>query len=697
MRYSDIMKPKNVEQKESVEKAKTTKEVEVKKEVEMPAQPMPIEKTEKVIQSQVASKQYSSPEPSKSESGEAFIGKYIIGILASILVFIGTIYFVVLIWKYLTVEFKLSIISLVGIALSLVGFRLVRKKKNVITSIILGTGAGLIFIAILSANLAFQLIGNNVSILLVALWAVMFILSSRYTQMFLTTIIAYIGSYFTLLLGLSLMKADADLWALLMFATAISVLMLFTTYKEKSTEFLVSIICALVSYSTILVRSFFDGAFFTEPILNSYVSQTIILLLIYILMNMLFKLNDEKTKFPFYLICAPVITLLTIFFVSQLTYGPFKLGILEAYLIFFAINLIQLILNYVLYKRIYEGLTIYYAIVLAWTSMYINVKKFEVLTGIIIVALLLIICEKIFKRKAQPLLVGVLVLLDSVYLLFSSSSHLIITFYGLLQIFVIIYLLWDSIDRKVFTRINVFKIMALIVLMINSFVIPVNIIKFTDISYVSRYTGDAIGYVLAVVLILGLFKIGYFNDWRSKDFELATAASKTPRDFNMELVFYLLSTLLYFIGIDGIAFADKMVLRIIFILATIAITVLQTKVLSVNISGDMALYGLWFVIKHLILTWTILWSFSELSIASAAYSVIGLLISIICIALGFKYRIKSIRLYGLVLTIIMVAKFILVDLYEENSITKVAALILGGCLCFIISFIYNKASENYYE
>ena len=157
-------------------------------------------------------------------------------------------------------------------------------------------------------------------------------------------------------------------------------------------------------------------------------------------------------------------------------------------------------------------------------------------------------------------------MLDSVYLLFSSSSHLIITFYGLLQIFVIIYLLWDSIDRKVFTRINVFKIMALIVLMINSFVIPVNIIKFTDISYVSRYTGDAIGYVLAVVLILGLFKIGYFNDWRSKDFELATAASKTPRDFNMELVFYLLSTLLYFIGIDGIAFADKMVLRIIFIL-----------------------------------------------------------------------------------------------------------------------------------
>ncbi len=103
---------------------------------------------------------------------------------------------------------------------------------------------------------------------------------------------------------------------------------------------------------------------------------------------------------------------------------------------------------------------------------------------------------------------------------------------------------------------------------------------------------------------------------------------------------------------------------------------------------------LWIVIKYLILTWTILEAFLDLCIESVEYSIVGLLVTIGFIIVGFKRRIKSIRLYGLVLTIIMVAKFILVDLYQKNSITKVLALIAGGCLCFLISFIYNKLSEK---
>ncbi|MDD5935188.1 MAG: hypothetical protein PUC65_06475 [Clostridiales bacterium] len=44
---------------------------------------------------------------------------------------------------------------------------------------------------------------------------------------------------------------------------------------------------------------------------------------------------------------------------------------------------------------------------------------------------------------------------------------------------------------------------------------------------------------------------------------------------------------------------------------------------------------------------------------------------------------------GLVLTIIMVAKFILIELNEENSITRVLALAVGVLICFGISVIYN--------
>ena len=611
------------------------------------------------------------------------------------LIFIGAILFVGLIWDLMTVEFKLSIMSLVGIALSVIGFKLVRTKKNVTTSIILGTGAGLIFITILSANLAFNLIGNNLSIILVALWAMIFILSSRYTHMFLTTLIAYLGSYFTLLLGLSLVKGDAELWVLLIFATAISGVMLLTTYKERKIEFVVSIIAALLNYSTILVRCFYEWEIYTESILTSYVPQLITFLLIYILMNMLLKINDNKTKAPFYLSFTPVITLLTIYFAGYITYTYLYLGSLESYLIIFAIHLIQLILNRVFYKKITEGLTIYYTIVLVLTFILINVEIFEMPTGIIIVVLLLIIFEKIFKRKNQPILIGLIVLLDSIFLLLSNSSSLISSFYGLIHLGVIIYLLWKSIDSKEYDNINSFKLITLTVVMINSFAIPANIINYNAPLYLSTYTKGAIGYSLAVIALLGLFKITYFNNWKSKDFKLIPIANNSEKDKTMNVVFYLLSTFLYFRGILGIAVGDEIYVQILFILATIAVTVLQTKVSSTDISGDMLLYGLWFVIKYLILMWVILWSFSRLSIASISYSVVGLLVALVFIVIGFNYKIKSIRLYGLVLTIIMVVKVVIVDLYEENSITKILALIMGGCLCFVISFIYNKVSENY--
>ncbi|WP_429149753.1 DUF2339 domain-containing protein [Anaerotaenia torta] len=71
------------------------------------------------------------------------------------------------------------------------------------------------------------------------------------------------------------------------------------------------------------------------------------------------------------------------------------------------------------------------------------------------------------------------------------------------------------------------------------------------------------------------------------------------------------------------------------------------------------------------------------------------IVAIGSISVGFKLRNKGIRLCGLILTIIMVARFIVVDLNQENSITRVLALIAGGGLCFLISFIYNKLSENY--
>lgn len=638
------------------------------------------------------------PQGSTSKDKEALVGKYIVGVLAAVLVFIGTISFISLIWNRMTPEIKLLIISLVGIVLSALGFRLVRRKKNPITSIILGTGAGLLFIAILSANLVFHKIGNNTSLLLAGIWAVLFIISSRYTNLFLTTIIAYIGSYLTLLFGLVVMQGNGELWMLILFTLCISAVMLYTTFKKNKLQPITSIILSLVSFLTILTRCFADGLLGTEQLLNNYTGQVLTMFIIYLLMNLFYKFinngNFSINMAPIYLSVGGITSFWTTLFISYLSSEYLSLKLIVCYLLFFIVHFIQFILNQIFYKRIESWLTRYYLIVLVLTSLFINMELYQVPTGVVLIGLLMIASEKVWKGESQSLLVGLIILLDSLFFLFNNSANLICSLYGILQLGLMGYVLWERAYLKKYNQINLLKTIGIIVIIINAFRIPSNIINFLNISYLSEYLDNAVGYCVAVLIILTLLKGGYFKNWESEHFNFFGLNDNLENDKFMQGLLYLLSTALYLYGLYNIVSADRMLLQMVLTLATIGMALLQTKLILSSNRQDKPFIGIWIVIKYLTLTWTILGAFSELSIISVAYSIIGLLVAIGCIVAGFRIKIKSIRLYGLVLTIIMVAKFILVDLNQENSITKVLALIVGGCLCFLISLIYNRLSEN---
>ncbi|RCX13872.1 putative membrane protein DUF2157 [Anaerobacterium chartisolvens] len=632
---------------------------------------------------------------SRGKDKEALVGKYLIGALAALLIFIGAISFIGLIWNTITPLIKLLIISLAGIILTAVGFWLIRTKKNAITSIILGTGAGLVFIAILSANLAFHLIGNNVSILLAGIWAVFFILSSRYTNMFFTTVIAYIGSYIALLLGLGLMQGDMELLVMIIFATGISSVMIYKTFNSNRTELIVSILLSILNYASILIRCYFDGLFGARQLLESCFGQSVVIIILYVLMNMFYNIIGKKDAFPAYIGISAVTTILTILFIANLNDNYLHTSAAVCYILFFIINLIQFVLNNVFYKTIEKWLTRYYAVILAITAMLINIELFKVPTGIIIAALLLAVSGKVFKLERQLLLTALIILLDSLFLIFSHSGNLICSVYGIIQLGLMVYVLRECVSLRKYSHITVLKIIGIAVILMNSFGIPSNIVNFINVPYLSKYTDNAAGYLISVAAVIALLKIGYFKNWKSEQFKFFGANDTIEDDKNMQTLVYLFSTALYFYGLQGIAFADSVVLQLIFVLAATAITLIQSRTILSGNLRNKTLMGIWIIIKYLILTWTILWSFSDLNGISAAYSLAGLIVAIVSILVGFKLGNKSIRQYGLVLTIVMVAKFIFVDLIEENSITRVIALIAGGGLCFLISLIYNKLSRSY--
>ncbi|QWW19321.1 DUF2339 domain-containing protein [Schaalia sp. 19OD2882] len=64
------------------------------------------------------------------------------------------------------------------------------------------------------------------------------------------------------------------------------------------------------------------------------------------------------------------------------------------------------------------------------------------------------------------------------------------------------------------------------------------------------------------------------------------------------------------------------------------------------------------------------------------------------IGLGFHWRSKAVRLYGLVLVMLMVVKFAFWDLGSDNTLQRVIALFVAGLVCFGLSVVYSRVDSQ---
>lgn len=651
---------------------------------------------------------FKPEEKPKKEDREAFIGKYFIGVLAALLIFIGAASFVGLIWYRMTPEIKLAVLVLSGIGLSALGFWLIRTKKNPITSIILGTGAGLIFISILSANLAFHMIGSYMTVLFATIWAVVFVLSSRYTNLFFTTVIAHIGSYITLIFGLVHMERNTDLGVLILFVSIVSASMLYVSYSKKKAEKITVILLSYFSYFTVFMASltghltiFLTGSFYQDfiprELIQNYIMQFLVVVILYLLMNVFYRILKDETPVPIYLAVDVINSIVTCIFVVFLTKYHLKLSTAAALIVFFTIQFLQFVVSRILYKDKEQWITGYYAAMLVIISLFLNVEINRSIAGIVIVGILLAGLDKILKDRNHSFLIGTIVVFDVLFTLWDGRYPWVTITYSLIQLGLFGYILWNNLRLKEYKYLNTLKIMGLFVFLIKGFLLPPAIIDLFHSKWGGIYSLElTMGYIVAVFGFITLLYIGYFKDWEEEAFEFKGNKLNLSKNGKMQLVVFPVSIFLYVTGLSRIGYISHPFLQIIFVLPVLAITLLQSVIIFSDKKQD-AILGLWTVAKYLVFMWRLLAVFSDLSFTTPIYSVVGLVVAIVCISVGFKIRYKGIRMYGLVLTILMVAKFILVDLYRENSLTRVAALVVGGMLCFAVSVIYNKLSENYSE
>lgn len=98
----------------------------------------------------------------------------------------------------------------------------------------------------------------------------------------------------------------------------------------------------------------------------------------------------------------------------------------------------------------------------------------------------------------------------------------------------------------------------------------------------------------------------------------------------------------------------------------------------------------WQFVKFSLYCWTVL---NLLESPGILVNITLLLIAIAAVIVGFKLNQKSVRIYGLVLSLLDVVCLILFNVDYSDSLKLAGGIVLCGVLCFVISFIYSRISK----
>ena len=93
-------------------------------------------------------------------------------------------------------------------------------------------------------------------------------------------------------------------------------------------------------------------------------------------------------------------------------------------------------------------------------------------------------------------------------------------------------------------------------------------------------------------------------------------------------------------------------------------------------------------------TWTLIVILHRFSAVSYLVSLAGILLAIAFIVAGFRFKFKGMRLYGLVLTMLCVAKLLFFDIVFDNAFYRPVSFLVAGILLFLISYIYFRLEKG---
>lgn len=604
---------------------------------------------------------------------EKAIGKSFMGIVASVLIFISLILFATIVLPYFSEGAKMATTYVISLAFLITGLIKVRKnRENKFFLAITSCGVGALYISLLLSNMYFKAIGDITLYCMIALWGfgVCFLCKIQ-SQLFQS--IGQAGILISLIFGCILCTSNGDetKFFVLLIYYLVTTVMFFMANPEREIE--KNHIFHIFNGINSLLVSVVGGAIF-EP--DNYVGLFFIVFLLVCNIGLLFWCTTKEKASGCFSVCSTLF-LWELFFVLTIIFAD-TYYVTRSLILYGCIAVLMTVFelrnsNHVIEKYIPQTSIL----VMAAISMSQSVRSEDVFGDYMYVPLLVIpaLILGIFRSNKLCMYASEFYLF--LYLLRSVDDamvHMVLAGVAAVLMYVFLYA-----KREEYSAVFKYVLHTLTILII---LVPFGswLYQYLQNAFpnesVSRMEFSLV-YFLIAGLNLFMLKSSLQKNWD-------TMEPENPAYHN------IINMILMITGLIGIGNGRSDFWHILTIVVTLAVFMTNSK--NLLDKTDSIFTGFYVGIKFVVLLITILNSFD----------VVNYMVSILCftmaigsIVIGFVCSYKSLRLFGLLLSMISTFKMVMVDITYDNTLGNATSFFVSGILCFIISLLYNYIDDKY--
>ena len=605
---------------------------------------------------------YAPVQKEEKKDFEKTIGKSLMGVFASVLIFISLILFATIMLPYFDDTAKMVTTYVVSFAFLAVGLIKLRKKRNNKFYMALAAcGVGALYISLLLSNMYFEAVDDITLYILIALWSIGVCFLCR-IQASLFQVIGHIGVFISVILGCVLCASEGDeikFIVLLIYYFVTSGVFFATHPERKISKNLIFHIFNALNYMVILPFACF--------IFGKGFSVALFVLLIFLVINIGLLMWSKTEKYGLSFGFLSSIYLLQFWGVLQCLLEEQDQNISSV--ILFVVALLVLFVFEL--KKIDGNAGKYipqaWILCMAMSALYLGGEAAADCTFVPLLVLPVLFVG--FFRKNTLFQYGSLFLVfwylfqDAEY----QSLHFVFALIAVVIMYVMLYVMREHYR-------------ALYKYLLHTVTIFVFLVAFTEMMWEGLDLFDilesanvvfALTYTIIAVFNLAMMKTCFGTN-------LKTGEKENPAYHNFVNMIIMIA------GLVGISSGENDFWHVLVILVTIVAFMVNAKNLldkTGNIFG-----GLYVGFKFTILMINILSSFSA---ENYVISIACFVMAIVSIVIGFVCSYKALRLFGLILSMISTFKLIMVDITYENTLGHAVSFFISGILCFIISLIYN--------